>query len=68
MLCAPASPVKHEGEHKEQEREPNAGQPDPQKLRLPVAFRGDADAVAANEIDLGGQKGKGHGQHGQSGQ
>ena len=64
MLCAPASPVKYEGKHKQNEREPEAGYPDLQKLRSPVAFRGDADAVSANEIDLCDQEGEGHGQHG----
>ena len=68
MLCAPASPVKHEGEHQQHEREPQAGQPDLQELRPPVAFGRDADAVAANEIDLRGQEGEGHCQQGQSGQ
>jgi len=68
MLCAPASPVKYEGEHKQYERQPGAGQPDLQELRPPVAFRRDADVVSANEIDLCGQKGTGHGQQGQGGQ
>lgn len=27
MLCAPASPVKYEGEHQQHERKPEAGQP-----------------------------------------
>jgi hypothetical protein len=65
MLCAPASPVKHEGEHEQHEREPDAWHPDLQKLRPPVTFRGDADAVSANEIDLRDQEGEGHGQQGQ---
>ena len=61
MLCAPTSPVKYEGEHKQDEREPEAGYPDLQELRSPVAFRGDADTVSASEIDLCDQKSEGHG-------
>ena len=68
MLCAPASPVKYEGEHQQHEREPEARQPDLQKLRPPVAFGGDADVVTANEIDLRGQKRERHGQQGQRSQ
>ena len=68
MLCAPASPVKYEGEHQQHKREPEARQPDLQELRPPVALGGDADAVAAYEIDLRSQKGEGHGQHDQCGQ
>ena len=68
MLCASASPVKHEGEHEQGERQPKTRQPDLQELRSPVAFGGDADAVTANEIDLRRQKSEGHGQHGHGGE
>lgn len=54
MLCALASPVKYEGDHQQHQREPKAGHPDLQELWPPVAFGGDADTVAANEIDLRG--------------
>jgi hypothetical protein len=52
MLCASASPVKYEGKPEQNERQPKSRQPDLQELRSPVAFGGDANAVAANEIDL----------------
>jgi len=67
MLCASASPVKYEGEHEQDECQPKTRQPDLQELRSPVAFGGDADTVAADEIDLRRQKGEGHGQHGHGG-
>jgi hypothetical protein len=60
--------VKYEGEHQQYERKPEARQPDLQELWPPVVFSGDADVVSASEIDLRGQEGTGHGQHGQSGQ
>jgi|GEM_PF-4145822 len=52
MLCATAPPVKYERKATEDKRDAQAGQPDAQKLRIPVALRRDADAVAADEVDL----------------
>jgi hypothetical protein len=57
MLCAAASPVKYEGESGQPNGDAQAGQPDAQELRPPVALGRDADVVAANEVDLRGQEG-----------
>ena len=52
MLCAPAAPVKDEGDPPEHRRQAQARQPDLQELRPPVALGGNADAVASGEVYL----------------
>ena len=68
MLCAAASPVKHEREGAKEQGETQAGQPDLQQLGFPVTFGRDADAVPAGEVDLREQEGHGHRQQGDGGQ
>jgi len=68
MLCAAAPPVKHERKAEKAKRDAQAGQPDAQKLRPPVALGRDADVVAANEVDLREQKSHGDREQGRGGQ
>ena len=62
MLCARPAPVKYERNRRKRDRAAEARQPNLQKLRTPVALDRDADAIAAGEIDLGREKGRGKGQ------
>jgi hypothetical protein len=66
-LC-PASPVKHEREAAEAKRDAQAGQPDAQKLRSPVALGRYADVVAADEVDLREQEGQRDREQGRGGE
>ncbi len=68
MLCAAGSPVKYEGERAEYERDTQAGQPDLQELWPPVVFGRHTDAVAAREVDLREEEGRGDRQQGQTGE
>jgi hypothetical protein len=59
MLCAPASPVKYQGDAAQQGRQAEARQPNLQKLRPPVVLGCDADAVPPGEVDLREQERRG---------
>jgi hypothetical protein len=59
MLCAPAPPVKYQGNHREGYRRAEAGQPNLAQLRQEVAFERNPDVVSAGEVDLGRQEGRG---------